>query len=484
MGTALALVLYGAALAFAGAAVWKRPVLALYFFVVGLALHNAVMAVLYGLGIRGGALTAIQAWKDVLLAVAIASVGAAAWRARRLPFRPGKVDALALGFAALVVLYAALPQHLLGGSAGPKGILYALRHDLSPVAAYFVGRSLALAGPQLRRLAWTVLGVAAGVAAFGLVEEYTVSLDWWARHGAVGYFHDQLGFDYRGPRGLPENFVFNSGNEQELARRLVSTFLSPLGASYLFVVGLLVAACVGVRRRLALVLAGLVAVGLLFTFSRASIAAAALGLCVVALVLRRPWLIAAAAALAVAGVGFSKVFPDVAPRAHWTKQELVEQRKHARETGGTSGAGLGESSTRSHLTNLRAGVRVVAHHPQGFGLGNAGMVASRTHVQPKAGESTYTELGVETGLLGALAFIAWNLALLQGLLRRARERGLAVAAVAASLAAVLALGIQTDVIGVPWLALCLWWVAGSLTSITLEPWRSRSIQASTSDTFT
>lgn len=462
MGTAVALLLYAVALLVAAAAVWRRPVLALYLFVVGLALHNAAIAVLYGLGIRGAALTAIQAWKDVLLAVAIASMGGAAWRARRLPFRPGRVDALALGFAALVLLYAVLPQHLLGGSAGPKGIFYALRHDLSPVAAYFVGRSLALGGLQLRRLAWTVLGVAAVVAVFGLVEEYAVSLDWWARHGAVGYFHDQLGFDYHGPRRLPENFVFNSGNEQELARRLVSTFLSPLGASYLFVVGLLVAACVGVRRRLALGLAGLVAVGLLFTFSRASIGAAALGLCVVALVLRRPWTIAAAAALAVAGVGFAKVFPDVAPRAHWTKQELVEQRKHARESGGTTGTGLGESSARSHFASLRAGLRTVAHHPEGFGLGNAGETASRTDVKPKAGESTYTELGVETGLLGALAFIAWNLALLQGLLRQARERELAVAAVAASLAAVLALGVQTDVLGVPWLALCLWWVAGSL----------------------
>jgi hypothetical protein len=462
VGTALAIVLYAALLAFAAAAVWRRPVLALYLFVVGLALHNAAMAVLYGLGIRGGALTAIQAWKEILLAVAIASVGAYAWRARHLPFRPGRVDALALGFAALVLLYAVLPQHLLGGSAGSKGILYALRHDLSPVAAYFVGRSLPLGRRELRRLAWTVLGVAAAVAAFGLVEEYAVSLDWWARHGAVGYFNDQLGFRYQGPRRLPENFVFNSGNEQELARRLVSTFLSPLGASYLFVVGLLVAASVRARRPLSLALAGLVAVGLLFTFSRASIAAAALGLCVVALVLRRPWAIAAAAALVVAGVGFARVFPDVAPRAHWTKQELVQQRKHAHQNGGTTGTGLGESSTRSHFASLRAGVRTVAHHPQGFGLGNAGETASRTHVKVKAGESTYTELGVEAGLLGALAFIAWNLALLQGLLRRARERELAVAAVAASLVAILALAVQTDVLGVPWLALCLWWIAGSL----------------------
>lgn len=464
MGTAVALLLYAVALPIAAVAVWRRPVVALYLFVVGLALHNAVMALLYGAGVRGSSLTAIQAWKDVLLAVAVARIATGAWHARRLPFRPGRADVLALGFAALVVVYALVPQDAFGGAAGAKGVFYALRHDLSPVAAYFVGRSVVLGRPELRRLAWTVVGVGAAVAAFGLVEEYALSLDWWAHHGAVGYFNDQLGFDYKGPRRLPENFVFNSGNEHELSRRLVSTFLSPLGASYLFVVALLAAACVQVRRRLALALAALVAVGLLFTFSRASIAVAALGLCVVALVLRRPWPIAAAAVLALAGIGFAKVFPEVAPRAHWTTQELAEQRRNAHANGATSGSGLDESSARSHFASLREGVRTVAHHPQGFGLGNAGETASRTDVEVKAGESTYTELGVETGLLGALAFIGWNLALLQGLLRRALAGRRAAAAAGASLVAVLALAVQTDVLGVPWVALCLWWVAGSLVT--------------------
>jgi O-antigen ligase len=72
----------------------------------------------------------------------------------------------------------------------------------------------------------------------------------------------------------------------------------------------------------------------------------------------------------------------------------------------------------------------------------------------KAGESTYTELGVETGLLGALAFIAWSLALLWALVR-ARAAG-----VAAAFAAVLALGVQTDVLGTPWLAYVVWILAG------------------------
>ena len=71
-----------------------------------------------------------------------------------------------------------------------------------------------------------------------------------------------------------------------------------------------------------------------------------------------------------------------------------------------------EPSTESHLGNLRDGLTTVVHHPQGYGLGNAGEVAFREGVPLKAGESNYTELGVETGLLGALLFIAWNVALL------------------------------------------------------------------------
>jgi hypothetical protein len=102
-------------------------------------------------------------------------------------------------------------------------------------------------------------------------------------------------------------------------------------------------------------------------------------------------------------------------------------------------------------------VRTVVHHPWGFGLGNSGVTAVRTHIQPKAGESTYTELGVELGLLGALAFIAWSLSLLRVTLVRRPWLG-------AAFAAVLFLGLQTDVIGVPWIAVTVWALAGDSAS--------------------
>ncbi|MGH2996828.1 MAG: O-antigen ligase family protein [Gaiellaceae bacterium] len=465
----IALVAYLPLLAAAGLLVWRRPVLALYAFAVGLAAHNAAMAALYAAGVRGAALTAIQAWKEVLLAVAAASVARTAWTARRLPFRPHAVDGLALAFAALVVVYALVPQDVLGGGADAEAVLLGARHALLPVAAYLIGRSLALGADELRRLGWTILGAAGAIAAIGLVEEYTVSVEWWSGSGVPEYFREELGFDYRGPGRMPENFAFNT--DDGLFRRLISTFLSPLASAFMLAVALLVASAGGpLRRRAALPPAALVAVGLLFTLSRSTLLALAGGLVVLAYALRRTWPLVASAATIGAGVAFALTFTAFAPSTHFLPNELEEQARIARERGDVpeSELSLSEPSIRSHLTNLRQGLETVARHPQGYGLGNAGAVARRTDTDIKAGESNYTELGVETGLAGLLLFAAWNLALLLGLLRAARAGDPAVrwaaAGLAAALATVLALGIQTDAFGVPWLAYCVWWLSGALVA--------------------
>jgi O-Antigen ligase len=442
-------------------AVRGRPVWALHVLVVGLALHNLVMAELWEAGVRGRALDVVSAWKEVLLLVALAL----AIRARgRLPFERIATDWLALAFGAFVVLYALLPQSWLGGGATDRGVLLGVRHDGLPVAAYFLGRALGLTRRELRDVFRTILATAAAVAAFGLVDVYAIPLQWWRDSGAPGWFSEQLGFTYRGLSSLPENFVYNTGNEQPL-RRLVSTFLSPLATSYLLVVALLVAAAWltvdRLRGRMLLLWCALVALlfaALLWTHSRSSYLALALGLVVYAFArhgrpaVERTLAVAAAFAVIVVGAAFVRAYPHIGPVTSYTAAELRYQREHAK-SGGSAVDGLADASTESHWTSLRNGVKTVVRHPQGFGLGNAGSTASRTQVKIRAGESTYTELAVDTGLLGGLVFVAWSLALLW------RVRGAAL--VLATMVAVLALGLQTDVVGVPWLACVLWALAGS-----------------------
>ena len=475
MAEAVALALYLPLLAVAVVAVWRRPVLALYAFVVGLALHNVVLALLWGAGVGGPAITLVQGWKESLLAAAVASVALDALRARQLPFRPSWVDVLALAFALVVVVYALVPQDVLGGEADRGDIVYGVRHALAPVVAFLLGRSLVLGPRHLARLGWTIVAAAAAVAVLGLVDLYAFTVETWRDAGVPDYYRERLGFDYLGPGGMPENFAFNSGGD--LHRRLISTFVSPLATAFMLAVALLFAAAGGpLRRRIALPATALCAVALLFTFSRSTILALVGGFVVLAWALRRAAPLAAAVVTLVAGVAFALSFTSVAPSTHFFPAELKEQERIAREKGDVPGDATafnpGEPSLRSHLDSLREGVETAARHPQGYGPGNAGAVAARRGVELKAGESTYTELAVEFGVLGAALSVAWSLALLLALLRTAWSAAEPVvrwagAALAASLATVLALGIQTDVLGVPWLAYVVWSLAGA--ACTLGP---------------
>src|SRR5438128_10140355 len=95
MSSGLAIVVYGLLLVPGAILVWRRPLFALYAWIVGLAAHNAVMAALYGAGVRGGALTAVRAWQEILLGGALARLAPRLLRAGRPPFRIHPCGALA-----------------------------------------------------------------------------------------------------------------------------------------------------------------------------------------------------------------------------------------------------------------------------------------------------------------------------------------------------------------------------------------------------
>jgi O-antigen ligase len=274
---------------------------------------------------------------------------------------------------------------------------------------------------------------------------YLVPLSYW--RGSAGWFQHQLGLTYFGLSHLPENFVYNAGGGV-VFRRLTSTFLSPLATAYLLVVAMFF---IPLRSRFGLALGALFLAALLWTHTRAAIVALVAAMLVLAAVQRRWRLVGFAVAIVVISLAFVKGYDHFAPRTHFTATELRQQEQNAREHPSVSHdpTAANESSTSEHLASLRDGATTVVHHPWGYGLGNAGVTAERTHVRLRAGESTYTELGVETGLVGALLFVAWSVVLLLGALRTRPWLG-------AAFAAVLVLGLQTDVIGVPWIAVAVW----------------------------
>jgi O-Antigen ligase len=427
---------------------------ALVALVAGLALHNAAMAQLWDLGIRGDRLDVVAAWKELLLAVAVVVL---AWTLRDRVTITG-VDALAGAYTLAVLAYAVIPQDWLGGEATTRGELLAVRHDLLPVGAYVLGRLVGTARRDTGWLGVAVVLTATGVALLGLLDLMVVGLQAWRNSGVPSWYGEQLGLDYRGLSGLPENWVYNTGDEQNPIRRLVSTFLSPLASAYALVVALIYVVSRPLRWWWALV-AAVLYVGLLYTHTRAAFAALAVGLVVLGIVQRRMAPVVLAVGSVVVSAGFLAAYDSIGPSTSYTPEELEFQRENAARDPGESADPFspGESSASSHWQNLRDGVGAVLEHPQGYGLGNAGVVAKRTGVEIKAGESTYTELGVETGVVGAALFMLWSLALLLALLRRERW-------VLAAFATVLLLGLQTDVIGIHWLAIVVWGAAGIAVS--------------------
>ena len=463
MSTALALGIYAVLLAAGVIAVWRRPLVALFLWIVGVAIHNTVGAALYGAGVRGSPLTAIQAWKEILLVAAYARVVFDAARAGALPFRPRLVDALALAYAVLVCVYAVIPQHVLGGQADRHAVGLALKHDLVPVAAYFLGRVVVVNREELEWIAWTLIGSAAVVAAWGLIDDYAISIAWWRRSAVVPYFHKQLGYDYHGTGGLPENFIYNVGGDKPFLRRLVSTFLSPLATAYMLTVALLLGASLQRRLRVLVTAGVVIAASLLFTFSRSSLIALAAGLVVIAFARRRWWPVVAAVGTICVSIAWVHVFPSIAPTGRFTPADLAYQHEVAQQHPGATSNPIStsEPSLHEHLVSLRDGAHTVVHHPQGYGLGNAGQTASRTGTPIKAGESNYTEMGAEMGILGSVLWTAWVIALLVGLIRAARQtRWWAAIGVASAFAAAVVLAVQTDVIGDPWMGYVLWMLAG------------------------
>ena len=94
------------------------------------------------------------------------------------------------------------------------------------------------------------------------------------------------------------------------------------------------------------------------------------------------------------------------------------------------------------------------------------------------------ETGV-AGLLALLALVAATLATLAAaaLRRRSSPLGLAAAVLLASQAAVFAIGLQTEVWGIPWLVYVLWFLTGSVVTGHAAPEAVARIRREVPDSF-
>ena len=95
-----------------------------------------------------------------------------------------------------------------------------------------------------------------------------------------------------------------------------------------------------------------------------------------------------------------------------------------------------------------------------------------------AGPPAGTRVPGPQSVLGLLLLVAWSAALLVELARRRADP--IAAGLAAALAAVLVVAVQTDVLAVPWLTYCLWSLAGA--AVAPAAWPARAATPASVDT--
>ena len=454
---------------------WRRPFIGLGLLVAGLAVHNVAVMALLSLGTPTLLVRLVQGWKELFLVLLVLIAIRTVVRHRKDttlgPLTP--TDGIAIAFAALVCVYFVIPPSVLGSDASLAQRLVGLRTLIVIPLLYFIGRTVA-ARDDRERLTVVLLcvGAGAGVAIFGVYELFFIPTSTWLEWGVNAYSHF-LGFTYHGPKGMPENF-FITVNNGVLVRRMVSTYVSPLGVAYtailLFPLGIAL-----IDRRVSQRLAVLVGVALAaivlalaLSITRLALFASVGEAVALAIVLRRIWIAALVPVLVAASITALLPYASVAP--------AVDRNLNPVSRSGIVWTIPGDdSSGREHYGFLKSDLVVDLQHPLGLGTG-----ASTVRYGELVGTGESAVLGAfgDLGMVGGALYVALFLAAIwHGYRSFARSRAssleecLPLVALVGGLA-LIPITMTTDLWGDLSITFLFWWAAGASATMCAErAWR-------------
>lgn len=492
------------AVGMAAVLIWRRPALAVGVFAIGLAVHNAILMVLLEAGTPALVVRGLQVWKEFLVALLLLrlvvdlSRDKIRWRliARAAQATPGPLrvlDLSAVGFAGLLTLYLILPVVTpFGSETTVAQRLLSFRILILLPVLYGLGRFFGSRDREGTRVALSlVIAAAVLVAVVGLIDLWFVPTNRWA--SLVNAFTSWQGFHYRGPGGLPENF-FQSTPAGFGLRRMVSTYISPLGVAYtgLLVAPVIVAGLLAPRRRAAWGWVALVLTlaSIALSVTRLAVICLVVEVAVLAILVRRPRaVVAAGLAIAAAALAFGW-YPQTGPLVSFDLADVRPPAGAAAVEAAFGGArtptaqptpslppgadpdvvegilSQEDASIQAHIAAVRDGFVHAVDHPFGVGLGST-MQRFGTATGP--GESALLGIVGEVGVAGGVVFtVLYGGAILAGLaaLRRPR-RGHEIAL--AALVGIGGIGLAPIVLtSAVWgdfsVTFLFWWATGALVS--------------------
>lgn len=452
--------------------VWRRPFIGVGLLVAGMAFHSFALMWLLHLGTPTPLVRVFQAWKEILLVVLAAILCLRLWRSRQNGLR-GLIatDWIALAFAAVAVIYFLLPSSLFHSGINLSQRLVGFRIAILIPLLYFLGRGLGAASDRERlAVVWITLGSAAVMTLFGIFELFLVPTRTWLDWGINGYT-SFLGFTYHGPAGLPENFFLTLPNGT-LVRRMVSTYISPLGIAYTGLLLFPLGVAVMDRRvpqqtaRWIAMLTTLLIVGVVLSITRLALMALVAEGVLLWLVLRRAWIAALVPVLLLAALVAIFPYTTIAPAVD-------------RNLGVVHGVSLewgfsNDSSTREHYGYLVQDVKFDLGHPLGLGTG-ASTIRYGSFVG--TGESALLGMFGDLGVIGGGLYLAlYLLAIWNGwrALRMSRrgslEETLPLVAMVGGLG-LFPITMTSDVWGDLSVTFLFWWAAGAAATLSRRAMR-------------
>jgi hypothetical protein len=390
------------ALGIVGLAV-KRPDRALLVLIVGLPLQGMVLSLLYAWGAPAQLVRPMTAWKEALgIGVAIAGIRGFRAAGRRLD----RLDRIALAYVLFVTLYAFAPR--LFAVAAPLGTdvrSLAFRSSAGFVILLLAARHARLPEDFLPRATRVALWIGAVIAAVAIYE-YFFS-DAWNRFviDQIQYVRYQIDILHTPPANALDIRRYGYVGDHRFLRA-GSVFLNPIPAGFALILPFAIAVerrlRSGVRNGGATTLLIVIGAGLALTQTRAAV----IGALVVVFLAIRPGagrsmsrrvqftlLFAAAMVIAIPALATTGLNDRVASTA----------------------SGQDQSST-DHVNSFWHGVDAIEAEPLGHGLGTSAGVGQRfENDQATVTENGYLQVGVETGVLSMVLFVALTVVALRRL---------------------------------------------------------------------
>lgn len=352
----------------------------LYYFLLALVLIMPLHAFLaISLGKLTGQQALLQSWKEVGLVLAAMAAWTIFFTNKQVKQRVAKQPAAWTAKAFIVV---ALIITAISHSVGFYDTLLGVKTTLGFLVLFVAIQATEFTPKRWNTLIKGLLAISSAIGLFAIAQVYVLPADWLTRFG------------YGTSTVLPFHLV----DPAVASIRIIATFSGPNQLGSFMIIPLIISFWLVLRKQwLAIIPFALTGFALFHSYSRSAWIGAVIAIFITLLIRLHGWwklsLLAPALAIFIAANILSGP-------VHAMTTNLTFYVYHGQFVDGHT-----NGSDSNRIKNAQYGIEKIQAKLQGYGLGTAGP-ASKNTAQPIITENSYLQIGIETGVIGLLLFIA------------------------------------------------------------------------------